>query len=200
LKVKAVVFDLGKVLVDFDYAIAARKLAENSAKPASEILKMLDHSPLLYTFESAGMTSGEFYAEFCRSAGFRGEFELFAAAFGDIFSEIPPMIAFQQQLRLRRVPTFILSNTNDIAITHIRRNFPFFANFDGYILSYEQQALKPNSPIYEAAEKMIGHRGEDLVFIDDRADNCEGAAKRGWRTLCHREPAETIAEVMALIS
>jgi putative hydrolase of the HAD superfamily len=199
LKVKAVVFDLGKVLVDFDYSIAARKLAENSAKPASEIQKMLDHSPLLYRFESAGMTNEEFYGEFCREAGFSGNYELFAAAFGNIFSEMPEMIRFQQQLRSKRVPTYILSNTNEIAVRHIRRNFPFFAKFDGYILSYEVGALKPHAPIYEAAERMIGARGEDLVFIDDRADNCEGAAKLGWRTICHRDPMATVAVVEELL-
>jgi FMN phosphatase YigB (HAD superfamily) len=200
LKIKAVVFDLGKVLVDFDYSIAARKLVENSAKPASEIQKMLDHSPLLYRFESAGMTNEEFYGEFCREAGFNGNYDLFAAAFGDIFSEMPEMIRFQQQLRSKQVPTYILSNTNGIAIGHIRRNFQFFANFDGYVLSYEQGALKPHAPIYEAAERMIGARGQELVFIDDRPENCEGAEKLDWRTVCHREPAETISFVEKLLS
>jgi glucose-1-phosphatase len=200
LKAKAVVFDLGKVLVDFDYSIAARKLAQVSAKPAGEIQKMLDHSPLLYRLESAGITNREFYGEFCREAGFEGNYDLFAAAFGNIFSEMPEMIRFQEQLRSKGVPTYILSNTNDIAIGHIRRNFPFFANFDGYVLSYEQRALKPHSPIYEAAERMIGARADNLVFIDDRADNCEGAAKRGWRTICHRHPAETISFVENLVS
>ena len=199
MKVKAVVFDLGKVLVDFDYSIAARKLAENASNPASEIQKMLDHSPLLYRFESAGMTNQEFYEAFRREAGFGGDFDLFAAAFGDIFSEMPEMIRFQQQLRSRRVPTYILSNTNDIAIGHIRRNFPFFANFDGYVMSYEQAALKPHAPIYEAAERMIGARGQELVFIDDRAENCEGAARLGWRTICHRDAAETIPFIESLL-
>lgn len=200
MKVKAVVFDLGKVLVDFDYSIASRKLGENSAKPWQEIQKMLDHSPLLYKFESAGMTEQEFYREFCREAGFNGDFSLFAAAFGDIFSEMPEMIRWQRELRSRRVRTYILSNTNGIAIGHIRRNFPFFANFDGYILSYEVAALKPHAPIYEAAERMIGARGQDLVFIDDRADNCEGAEKLGWRTVCHRNASETVPMVEKLLS
>ncbi len=199
MKVKAVVFDLGKVLVDFDYSIAARTLAENSTKPASEIQKAFDHSPLLYRFESAGMTNREFYDVFCREVGFSGSYDLFAAAFGDIFSEMPEMIRFQQQLRAQRVPTYILSNTNDIAIGHIRRNFPFFANFDGYILSYEQGALKPHAPIYEAAERMIGARGQELVFIDDRADNCGGAEKLGWRTVLHRDSAETIPFIESLL-
>jgi glucose-1-phosphatase len=199
LKVKAVVFDLGKVLVDFDYSIASRKLAQRSSKAPSEVQKMLDHSPLLYSYESAGMTSQEFYHEFCVHAGFQGDFEEFAAAFGDIFSEMPEMIAFQRQLKSEGVPTYILSNTNEIAIRHVRKNFPFFANFTGYILSYEQRALKPHAPIYQAAERMAGCRGEELVFIDDRADNIEGAEKLGWQTIIHCDAAETIPFVRGLL-
>ena len=199
MKVKAVVFDLGKVLVDFDYSIASRKLAARSSKAPSEVQKMLDHSPLLYRYESAGMTSQEFYREFCVHAGFLGDFEEFSAAFADIFSEMPEMIAFQRELRNEGVPTYILSNTNEIAIRHVRKNFPFFANFTGYVLSYEQRALKPHAPIYQVAEQMSGCRGGELVFIDDRADNIEGAAKLGWQTICHRDPAETITFVRGLL-
>jgi len=200
LKVKAVVFDLGKVLVDFDYSIAGRRLAEKSPRPPAEVQRLLDHSPLLFRYESAGMTSREFYDEFRRESGYTGTFEEFAAAFGDIFTEIPAMTRFQAELRAARVPTFVLSNTNEIAIGHVRRNFPFFRNFDGYVLSYEQRALKPHAPIYEAAERLIGARGEELVFIDDRDDNVEGAARLGWHTIHHSHPNETIPRVRNLVS
>jgi len=49
----------------------------------------------------------------------------------------------QAALRAAKVPTFIFSNTNDLAIEHIRRNFPFFEQFDGYIFSYEIGGMKP---------------------------------------------------------
>ncbi len=58
------------------------------------------------------------------------------------------MIALHAELRGRGVPTYIFSNTNDLAIEHIRRNFPFFKNFVGYIYSYEIGAMKPDARIY----------------------------------------------------
>ena len=79
---------------------------------------------------------------------------IFARVFADIFSEIKPMIAMQAALRAHGVPTYIFSNTNGIAVTHIRRNFPFFANFDGYIYSYEHGAMKPDARIYEVVERV----------------------------------------------
>jgi FMN phosphatase YigB (HAD superfamily) len=199
MKVKAVVFDLGKVLVDFDYSIAGRSLSSKSRRDPREVQALLDHSPLLYSYESAAITSLDFYEAFRRDAGYEGAFEEFAACFADIFSEIPEMIRFQQELARAGVPTYILSNTNEIAVGHIRRNFPFFGNFTGYVLSYEQRALKPHAPIYQAAEKLSGLRGRDLVFIDDRDDNVAGAANLGWQTIHHRSPAETIPLVKSML-
>lgn len=199
MKIKAVVFDLGKVLVDFDYSIAGRRLAERSQKPSTEVQSLLDHSPLLYSYESASISSQEFYDAFRERAGYGGTLEEFAACFADIFSEIPRMIRFQDELRHAGVPTYILSNTNEIAIRHIRANFPFFANFTGYVLSYEQRALKPHPPIYRATEEMAGASGLELVFIDDRDENVGGAAALGWQTIHHRDPEVTIPFIRSLL-
>lgn len=198
MKVKAVIFDLGKVLVDFDYGIAARKLAENSKLSADEIRSCVDQSPLLFHYESAGMTTQEFFDAVRQRIGFRSDFETFAAAFADIFSEIPEMTRLNAELRERGLPTFVLSNTNEIAIRHVRRNFPFFANFTDYIFSFEQGVLKPHERIYEIAEERCGCRAAEILFLDDRPENVEAAERRGWRTICHRTPQESTQAVRAL--
>ena len=89
--------------------------------------------------------------------------------------------------------TYIFSNTNDLAIEHVRRNFPFFQNFDGYIFSYEVGAMKPDAKIYEALEKMTGRRGAEIIYIDDRLENIEAGSARGWRTILHETPEKTRA-------
>jgi epoxide hydrolase-like predicted phosphatase len=200
LKVKAVVFDLGKVLVDFDYGIAARKLAEKSVLAADEVRALVDQSPLLFRYERAGMTTQEFFKEVRQRIGYNGTFDEFAAAFADIFTEIPEMTRWHNDIRVRGLPTFILSNTNEIAITHVRKNFPFFAHFTDYVFSYEQGVLKPESRIYEIAERHSGCRESELLFIDDKPENVAVAAQRGWRTICHSSPAETIQAARAWLS
>jgi 2-haloacid dehalogenase len=200
LKVKAVVFDLGKVLVDFDYGIAARRLAEKSSATSEQVRAVIDQSPLLFRYEGAQMTTQEFFAEVKAQISFRGGFEEFAAPFGDIFTELPEMIALHAEIRMRGLPTFILSNTNDIAISHIHRRFPFFANFDGYVLSYECAALKPHARIYEITEQRTGCLGAEILFLDDKPENVEAAAQRGWQTICHSSAVESSAKVRALIS
>lgn len=191
MKVKAVVFDLGKVLVDFDYGIAARTLAAKSSASAEEVRAIIDQTPLLFRYESTQMTTQEFFDEVRRRIGFRGNFDEFAVSFGDIFTEIPAMTALHMEIHSRQLPTFILSNTNEIAVGHIRRNFPFFAHFTDYIFSFEHGVLKPEDRIYEITEQRTGRRGSEILFLDDKPENVQSAGRRGWQTICHRTAEET---------
>ena len=200
MSVKAVVFDLGKVLVDFDYGIAARKLAENSGKYTDEIKTVIDQSPLLFRYESAQMTTPQFFDEVRQRIGFQGGFGEFAAAFADIFTEIPEMTRLHAALRARGLSTFVLSNTNEIAVAHVRRNFPFFARFTDYVLSFEHGVLKPEPRIYEIAEEKSGVQGGEILFLDDKPENVAAAAQRGWQTICHRSCDESIAAVCGFLS
>ena len=82
-----VVFDLGKVLVDFDYRISAEKIARRSRFTPDQVRDLLDHSPLLQRFETGLMSREQFYGEVCAACGFSGKLDEFCAAFADIFSE-----------------------------------------------------------------------------------------------------------------
>lgn len=194
-----VVFDLGKVLLDFDYRISSGKIAARGAMTAAEVFDLLCKSPLPYRLESGLMTTEEFYNEVRAATGFRGTLEEFTDTFADIFSEIHPMIELQAALRASGVPTYIFSNTNDIAIRHIRRRFPFFAHFDGYTLSYEHSAMKPDAALYEVVERQTGKKGGAILYLDDRQENVAAGADRGWRALLHETPEKTRAAVENLL-
>jgi len=195
---KVVVFDLGKVLVDFDYGRAAQKIAAQSAQGESGVRRLLDHSPLLFRYETGLLTRKQFYEEACRGAGYRGGFREFCAHFADIFWEIEPMIALHATLRENGVPTFIFSNTNDLAVEHIRARFPFFSNFTGYILSYEHGVMKPGARLYEVVERATGQSGTSIVYLDDRAENVATAIARGWHGIVHETPARSFAALQGL--
>ena len=194
---RVVVFDLGKVLVDFDYHRAAQNIAARGKLTATEVRQLIDHSPLLFRFETGLMTDEEFFAEVKRATGFDGTLEDFKPIFSDIFEPIPAMIKLHAALRQAGVPTYIFSNTNDMAIGHIRRRFPFFGEFDGYVFSYEQGVMKPDARIYEAVERMTGRSGAEILYLDDRAENVAGGTARGWRAVLHETPGKTIEALRA---
>jgi FMN phosphatase YigB (HAD superfamily) len=190
-----VVFDLGKVLVDFDYSIAARKIAVRSAMSLDGINRFIGSSDITVKYEVGLLTRWDFFEQARQAIGFHGTFEEFGEFFGDIFTAIPPMIELHAEMRRRGVPTYIFSNTNDLAVEHVRRNFPFFKNFDGYIYSYEVGVMKPEAKIYEALEKLAGRHGAEILYLDDRPENVVAGAARGWRTILHESPDKTRAAV-----
>ena len=189
---KAIVFDLGNVLLHFDFAVAASNLASRCRVSARELQDLLDQSPLLHRYETGLLTSEEFFVEVQRLSGFHGRFAEFDELFADMFAPIKPMIRLHAELRNKGFPTYLFSNTNPLAVSHIRGRFPFFKNFDGYVLSYEHGAMKPDPRLYEVAERMAGYRGTDLLYLDDRPENIATAVRRGWQTILHVSPERTI--------
>jgi 2-haloacid dehalogenase len=196
---RTVIFDLGKVLVDFDYAISARKLAGENAKSRRRKCKTSSTIlPCSSGMRRARSINRSFDREVCKLTGYCGAQNEFEPVFSDIFSPIEPMIELQADLRRRNIPTYILSNTNDLAVGHIRRAFPFFSNFDGYVFSYEQRVMKPHAQIYEIAEKLTGYRGAEIVYIDDRLENIGPGVQRGWNVIHHQSPESTIETLRKL--
>jgi FMN phosphatase YigB (HAD superfamily) len=196
--IKSIVFDLGKVLLEFDYRIAARSIAARGKLSPEQIWEVVSTSPLLLRYETGLMTSHEFYREICDCTGYASGFEQFGTCFGDIFKPIEPMICLHDRLRQRGYPTYIFSNTNELAIRHIRRNYAFFANFDGYVLSYEHRCMKPEAGLYEVVERVTGSSGEEILYFDDRPENVAAGAARGWKAVLHETPERTELVVRSL--
>ena len=103
MKISAVCFDLGKVLVDFDYSIAAGKVAARCSKPPENLHAFLGSSPLLVEYESGRLTRAQFFAAVRDAAGFQGDVVEFGKFFAEIFSPIEPMIALHAESKMMRV-------------------------------------------------------------------------------------------------
>jgi FMN phosphatase YigB (HAD superfamily) len=144
------------------------------------------------------MPTPEFFEEFRAETGFSGTPELFAELFGDIFSPMDSMIQLHVTLKQKKIPAFIFSNTSELGIRHIRKRYPFFAGFDDYIFSYEHGAMKPHVKLYEVVERVTKRRGSQLVYIDDRAENIEAGAARGWQVILQESPEKTAAALRGL--
>ena len=194
-KPNVVVFDLGKVLLDFDYGVAVRNLVQHCQVTEERLHELLNQSDLLFRYETGLMSTSEFFEEVRGQASFCQGQETFEPIFGDIFQPIPEMIALNEELRAAGVPTYIFSNTNDMAIRHIRSRYPFFADFNAYILSYEKGAMKPSPAIYEVVENETGTTGSGILYIDDRLENVEQGAARGWQVVHHSSPRITVPHV-----
>jgi putative hydrolase of the HAD superfamily len=121
---KVVVFDLGKVLVDFDYSIAIRRFAERSKAGLEQIQRLLD-SPIQIDYESGKITTDEFYAAIRDGAGFRGDRAEFVSIFADIFSPMETMIEFFERLKPFGIPTCVFPTPTKLRSDTSAKGFRF---------------------------------------------------------------------------
>jgi 2-haloacid dehalogenase len=193
-----VAFDLGKVMVDFDYSIAARRIAARGTLSLLEIAQYINQSDLFVRYESGFVTTPQFYEEIRQVTGFRGSLSEFGECFADIFVPIEPMVQLQAALKQRGRTTYAFSNTNELAAEHIRCRFPFYTTFDGWVLSYQHGFMKPDPRLYEVVERTCGRRGAEILYLDDRPENIAAGAARGWQVILHETPEKSLAAVRSL--
>lgn len=91
-------------------------------------------------------------------------------------------VALQRALRRAGVPVFALTNFGRETFARARTLYPALTEFDGGVVSGQVGVVKPDPEIYRILEERSGIPPERLFFIDDRPENIETAAARGWRT------------------
>ncbi len=176
---KALIFDLGGVIVPLDFPRAYRALEAVCGIPAEEIPKKFGTTDLVKRFETGQMTAEEFTAELGRLFDINISHAEFCNLWSALFpahSLLPEELfeALAKQYRL-----VLLSNTNVIHFDEIRSRYPQLNHFHEYVLSYKVGAAKPSSRIYQAAIAAAQCAAEDCFFTDDIPVYVEGARKQG---------------------
>jgi len=193
--IHAFLFDIGNVLVRFDFSRAVRAVtALSDVRDEADALHRIDAVKLGY--EDGQISRAEFLHEAFRILGYRGTEAQFIAAWQGIFTENEPMTSLVRALR-GRFPLYLLSNTNDMHVEGLFRDFPVFAEFTGATYSHEARASKPHRPIYEIACRTHGLEPRTTFFIDDLAANIATARDIGFHA--HHYHHERHGELLAAV-
>lgn len=177
--IHAFLFDIGNVLVRFDFSRALRAVAAHCDEPGNpEAHARFDALKLQY--EDGRMPRAEFLRGAFDILGYRGTEAQFIAAWQGIFTENAPMTTLVRRLH-GKFPLFLLSNTNDMHVEGLFRDFPVFAHFKGATYSHEARASKPQRDIYDIACRSHGLDPGTTFFIDDLVANIATARELGFR-------------------
>ena len=178
--IRAFLFDIGNVIVRFDFSRAVRAVAALSdVANEADALRRMDAVKLHY--EDGQISRADFLREVFAILGYRGTEAQFIAAWQDIFWANEPMIALVRQLH-GKFPLFLLSNTNDMHVEGLFRDFDVFRHFTGATYSHEAKASKPHRAIYEIACRTHGLDPRTTFFIDDLAANIATARELHFQT------------------
>jgi glucose-1-phosphatase len=184
MPIKTVIFDLGKVLIPFDFSRGYLGMEKLCKYPAAEIRERIRATDLVYRFETGLVEPQDFVAQLSGLLDLRSSYAEFCEIWSSIF--LPdPLIPESMLAGLKaRYRLLLLSNTNAIHFEMVRQNYPMLRHFDDFVLSYEVRAMKPAPAIYQAAIERSLCTAQECFYTDDIPQFVEGARALGIDAVC----------------
>lgn len=194
--VNTVVFDVGKVLIDFSYREFFALLEERGARLDSveDFARKVD----LARYEQGELECRRFLAGINRLLAEPLEEARLKTAWNALFSPQQEMLAFARSL-MSGYRVFLLSNIGRLHWEHLLSRYELDAFCHDRLASFEAGAMKPSARIFRSAVRRFALRPDATVFIDDRRENVDGAIACGWHGIHHRTPGATRRAVLELL-
>ena len=178
-EIKAVIFDLGRVMVRLDtsgekFGGLMRAVGANP----ENALGTFWNTEEVRAFMTGGLSSRDFHDAMQRRYGIRHTFPEFAEAWCDLFSPMPGMADLFANVS-RRYRVGILSDTDPLHWERIRQVSPCLKTVPSPTLSHLVGYLKPHPGMYGAAVSNAGVSAGECLFVDDLQKNVDGAREAG---------------------
>jgi HAD superfamily hydrolase (TIGR01509 family) len=181
MTVEALLFDLGKVLVDFDFDLGMKHFGARTPLSPEEFKSIILDQTWVRRYEHGQISTAEFH----RYLREHGKLEMNLLEFHEAWASVflPGLIVPEALLAnlKARYPLILVSNTNESHADFVAKNYPVLDYFDHKIFSHEVGSMKPDRKIYDAAIAVSGKPPGALFFTDDREENIESAANMGIR-------------------
>ena len=176
---KTFLFDIGRVLLDFDFESSLSKLIPSRINNSKErIQQVLEQKNAL----ESGLINPQSYAYWAlKILESEATLEQFYQAWQQIFTVNEPMWRCVRQLARQDHQLILLSNINAIHCPWIFTAYPEFSYFEHKVLSFEIGALKPEFAIYQYAINTYQLDPASTVYIDDQPQNIISGKELGFK-------------------
>jgi len=181
--IKNIVFDLGNVLLSFKPLEHLRNKVADEGK-IEQLHKEIFSSEEWLMLDRGVITEEEAIDRLCNRNPHNSELiKLCMDNWYEILTPIEETVEILKEVKARGYNTFVLSNFHLLAYEDVIKRCDFFKYFDGGIISYKENLLKPESEIYEKLILKYDINPGETIFIDDTKVNLEGAEKLGLETI-----------------
>jgi putative hydrolase of the HAD superfamily len=156
VKIEALLFDLGKVLVNFNFETGAKALHASCPIARDRFNEVLWDQTWVRRYEQGDISTAQFYNYLREAAGLQMTLREFCETWSSIF--LPdPLVSDQLLTALkRRYPLILVSNTNEAHAEFIRERYRLFDFFDHLVLSYQVGSLKPDTRSLNTLSRSLG--------------------------------------------
>lgn len=192
-RIEAVVFDVGRVLVQWDLRALFSKLIDDPEHLDWFCSNVVTEE---WHFEhDAGRDLHEMVAE--RKALFPGHDHLIDAYATRFIETVPGNVPgsheIVRELAGQSVPLFAITNFASPFWREFRAGEPLFDVFRDIVVSGDEKLVKPDARIFELAARRFGYPPRAMLFIDDNAANVAAARELGWQ-VHHFSDADRLRE------
>lgn len=198
--IKNLIFDFGKVLVDYDFMpLLDQFFGEDKARGAEFCKIFLDQRFIdecdreLIPFEQIIKRKQEENPDYADALQF-----FFENYDNFVTGPMPGMYELLTDLKARGYRLYGLTNWCS-AVYKVIAKYPVFKLLDGSVISSEEHLLKPEPEIYRCLTDRYGLKPEESVFTDDKVVNVEGAKAFGMEAILFTNAADYAEKLRALI-
>lgn len=197
--IKNLIFDFGKVLVDYDFEAFFRKYIPDAKR-------CLAFTPVLYNVELQQLLDREeqpfdviMEEIIARNKEFEAEIRIFNEHYPEIVTnEMEGMRELLVQLKAEGYKLYGLTNwCSKVHLTMAQ--FDIFKLLDGYVISSEEKVIKPEAEIYRRLFNKFNLKPEECIFADDRAENIEGGRAVGMDGIVFKDAKQYESELRAML-
>ena len=194
-KFRAIIFDIGRVLVRLDIAGAMGGLAGMISLTPQETWAAIEHDPRWRDWQEGRMSPRDWQLHICRRLGVNLTFEQFSEIWNRVLDPTPLLNgAFLESLS-KRYCLAVLSNTDPIHVAELEKRFDFFRFFKHRIYSCVVGASKPSPLIFRAALQACRTTADNAIYIDDIPAYVEAARQLGMTGLVFQSPDQLRADL-----
>ena len=180
--IKNIIFDFGKVLVDYDFdRFFAMLRAENPEhKHFGEFMALVLDKETYTALDKGERPFADYVADYKEQYPQCADLiDAFDTRFQEIvLGEVPGMQRVLANLKEQGYRIYGLSNWSTKVYDTMPR-FEVFKYIEDRVLSCEEHLLKPDTMIYRCALQRFGIEAEESIFVDDKAENVDGAKAVG---------------------
>ena len=197
-KFRAIIFDIGRVLIRVDISRAMEGLASGLALTPKEVWSAIEKDPQWPDWQEGRISPLDWHLHLTKRLGTSLTFEQFTEVWNRALDPDPIHAESFLEKLSKNYRLALLSNTDPIHMSHGEARFPFFRLFPIRIYSYRVGASKPEPVIYQKALQACKVQAEEAVYIDDVAAYAEAAQRLGMSGIVFRSPEQLQSDLRML--
>jgi putative hydrolase of the HAD superfamily len=178
-KFRAVIFDIGRVLIRIDVGRAMKHLASGTSLSPEELWLAIEKDPRWKDWQEGRISARDWHLHVKQRFGGSATFERFTEAWNLVLDPEPILSNELFEKLSKNYRLGLLSNTDPIHVAYIESRYDFFSHFPVRVYSCVIGAAKPNPLIYREALRACRVQAKEAVYVDDIAAYVEAARRLG---------------------